>query len=148
MGVLLLSGDILHDAKLHEWLKANAPFDGTACWNIGSHRLDSESQDFRLRVQNSVYDLANKILCSGSTLHVVDRGRAPVKDRLQEMIQSQLDGHRDQASTPDLVVDPAIENRLYRPPENTGIELVPADTSTFDFGGQNMAFWSIISRMP
>ncbi len=147
-GVLLLGGDIMFDARLHEWLKFNAPFDGIACWNIGSHRLDAESQNFRLRVQNCVYDLAHEILHSGGTLHIVDRGRAPISERLDEMIQTQLDGHRDQASTTDLEVDSAIESRVYRPPENTGIELVPADTSKFEFDLQEMGFWSIISRKP
>lgn len=150
-GALLLGGDVTVDRELVSWMVAHAPFDGIACWNIGTYRLNldvtSNPSRYRLIVQNRVYEMAERILKPGGILHVVDRGRAPTEEHLQAMIESQFDGHQDQASITSLCVDPNIQYRVYEPPpENTGISMQAADTSVFGFDGNNMAFWSIVSR--
>ena len=152
-GVLLLGGDVTVDSQLAQWFRARAPFDGIACWNIGTHRLKSDvtsdPSQYRLIVQNGVYEMAECILRPGGILHVVDRGRAPTQDCLEEMVLSQLEGHQDQASVTDLQVDPNIAYRVYEPPvDGTGISMQAAETSTFEFDGRNMAFWSIVSHKP
>jgi len=152
-GVLLLGGDVTGDLELAKWAIANTPFDGIACWNVGTHQfnsnLTSDPSEYRLIVQNRVYEMAHRLLRSGGILHVVDRGRAPTEEHLQAMIESQLDGHRDQASVTNLCVDSNITYRVYQPPkDNTGISMQAADTSSFEFDGDNMAFWSIVSRKP
>ena len=152
-GALLLGGDVTIDRELVSWLVAHAPFDGIACWNIGTYRLNldvtSDPSEYRLIVQNRVYEMAERVLRPGGVLHVVDRGREPTKENVQAMVESQLDGHRDQASTTSLRVDPNIQYRVYEPPpENTGISMQAADTSSFEFNSNRMAFWSIASRKP
>jgi hypothetical protein len=146
-GALLLDGDVRVDQELVSWMVAHAPFEGIACWNIGTYRLNldvtSNPSQYRPIVQNRVYEMAERILEAGGILHVVDRGRAPTDEHLQAMIKSQFDGHQDQASVTSLRVDPNIEYRVYEPPpENTGISMHAADTSVFEFDGKNMAFWS------
>ncbi|WP_298869258.1 hypothetical protein [uncultured Gimesia sp.] len=150
-GVLLLEGNVLKDQRLEVWLREHAPFDGIACWNIGTSPLnwivDSNASEYRLKVQNIVYQMGHFILRPDGILHIIDRGHAPKENQRQEMTLAQLEVHQDQASITNLQVDPEITFRVYNPPEKgTGIEMHVVNDTTYDFDDKNRAFWSIISK--
>jgi hypothetical protein len=110
----LIEGDPVVDPGLRGWLERACGFDAVVCWLIGTHnaRLGSNfhyhakevrsSGDYRLVVQNEVYELADLVLNRGGFLHVVDRGE--VEDS-EEYRNDVLSAHRDQASTTKLVVE-------------------------------------------
>lgn len=118
--VLLIEGNVIRDDHLVKFLKAVGQFDAVVCWLIGGHgamrfnrSIDFEGVDdpseYRLFVQNTVYELADELVKSGGVLHVVDRafGVTPA------MIDDWLRSHRDQATGTSLAVEP-IESRPYR----------------------------------
>lgn len=122
--VTLIEGDILVDDELFAFLRALPPFDVVTIWLSGSHMLRSECdnirnlkiaspKEYRFRVQNKVYELAEQLLRAGGVLHIVDRGQ-PLDDQKREGF---LESHRDQASVTTLVPDAAsISERTYAEP--------------------------------
>lgn len=95
-GALLLEGDIANDPNLVEWLiKEAAPFDAVVCWLMGTHHARAlnnfvqqyrmkDSTEYRYRMQNKIYELADQILKPGGILHLVDRGEEPKEEFLKE----------------------------------------------------------------
>jgi len=155
--VLLVEGDMLNDPSLFEWLKKEAPFDAVICWLMGTHsariyndaikarRIPSPGE-YRLHVQNTVYELADEILRSNGRLHIVDRTQEPDHEEIRTGF---LDAHKDQASVTSLIVD-SLDYIVYEEPSNENkIEMcitvglsgkIPAFTK--------MAFTSIYSHKP
>ena len=130
-GVLLLGGDMLADAELKSWLLQQQRFDAVVCWNIGASAIENtaarDEAEYRLRVQNKVYDLANQVLNSGGVLHFVDRGRDLLPEQEQEQRAAMIEGHQDQASTTSLQVDSNVEFRSYTPPTaGSGVNMIGA----------------------
>ena len=75
-GALLMDGDIQNNSKLLSWLRENGPFDAVTCWLIGTHHARTYNEvfdainvsdvlEYRLSVQNRVYELADQILRAG-----------------------------------------------------------------------------------
>ena len=120
-GFLLIESDILSDPNLLSTLVAVEPFDAVTIWLIGSHDARSRCAnlrqygirdvgEYRLHVQNTVYELADRILRHGGVLQVVDRGITPDSEELQSDV---LQGHREQAEPTTL----EVINLNYRPYE-------------------------------
>lgn len=105
-GANLFEGDILADEEVEGFLCAQPKFDAITVWLMGTHPLRFEcynihelniqnTGDYRLRVQNKAYELANRILRTGGVLHIIDRGEIPTTENLRNDC---LNSHRDQAA--------------------------------------------------
>ncbi|MGP8049072.1 MAG: SEC-C metal-binding domain-containing protein [Desulfobaccales bacterium] len=124
-GVTIIESDILlNDEELLTFLLRITKFDAITVWLIGSHQLRCEcsniaalriqsSGEYRLRVQNKVYELADKILKPGGVLQIVDRGEVPNTEELKE---DTLNAHRDQASVTSLKVQ-SLDYIIYKEPD-------------------------------
>lgn len=120
-GVTLIEGDILvEDDELVSFLLDLPKFDAVMVWLIGTHFLRNEcvniaplkiqsSGEYRLSVQNIVYELADKVLRSGGVLQIVDRGEVPATDELK---QDFLNAHGEQASVTSLEVK-SLDYMIY-----------------------------------
>ena len=155
--VTLLHSELLvEDPALLTFLASEEPFDAVTIWLIGSYRLRSScrnlanlrisnSDEYRLRVQNSVYQLAGRVLRPGGWLQVVDRGEVPASDFLREDL---FRAHREQAAPTDLEVFD-VSYKLYSEPSDQGVSMV---ASTPTSGRQSdltqLAMLSILSRKP
>ena len=156
-GALLLEGDIIDDPSLIEWLSVGRSIDAIVCWLIGSHNARELNSlfltkrvrnpgEYRLCVQNRVYEIADKLLRLGGILHIVDRGEDISQEFLREDVEH---AHRDQASVTTLIVE-SIEQRLYEEPNQP--KSIPM-TTTIGLSGRvpeivKPALVSIISRKP
>ncbi|WP_335669427.1 hypothetical protein [Burkholderia pseudomallei] len=109
---LLIEGDALDDPKLVLWLSGRKRFDAVLCWMIGTHQYRghstavasrgiTEMAQYRILVQNGVYDLAEIVLRPGGILSVADRGETPSTEYVRDGL---IQGHREQASTTSLQV--------------------------------------------
>lgn len=152
-GALLLDGDILADDELDKWLREQPSFDAVLCWNIGASTFDvsvaNDVAQYRLRVQNRVYELADVLLKKGGILHIVDRGRPLLPGKETEQRATMIEGYTDQASVTSLWVNQDMGIRPYTPPlEGSGVNMVALDTTKFDYDPNKLAFWSIISEKP
>ena len=118
---LLVEADICDDPYLLPALKEFGPFDAVIVWLTGTHMLRQENAivrskrittdgQHRLFVQNTAYELADKVLKKGGVLQVADRLQMPKDDDGREDL---LLAHRDQASTTTLEVK--SENMAFRP---------------------------------
>jgi len=110
--VTLIQSDLLTDRELVPYLSSIGPFDAVTVWLTGTHFerrncMDiaslsvRNSGEYRLRVQNKAYRVADSILGSGGVLHLVDRGEVPDTEGLRNDF---LNAHRDQASVTSLRV--------------------------------------------
>jgi SAM-dependent methyltransferase len=155
--VLLLEGDILNDPHLFEWLKNEALFDAVICWLTGTHgarifnnaiikRRIPTPGEYRLHVQNTVYELADEILRPGGKLHIVDRTQEPDRDDIKTEF---FNTHKDQASVTSLIVD-TLEYVVYEEPndENKLEMCVTVPLSGIIPTHNKRAFTSIISHKP
>lgn len=156
-GALLLEGDVNNDSALQEWLIRNKPFDAVVCWLIGTHtgrpsnkvminsRINNDG-DYRLFVQNEVYEIAERVLRKDGILHIVDRGE---RTNDAAHIQETFDSHREQASTTSLVIE-SVESLPYEDPPDTGAQpmVVTLGTSGRIPTNFDMSFWSVMSRKP
>lgn len=152
--VLLIEGDILEDRNLLQWLKDNKPYDAIVCWLIGTHgyrifndiiseRNLSTPGDYRLVVQNRIYEVADELLRCQGILHVVDRGETPDKDSIKE---DYIESHKEQASVTSLTVS-SLEYREYDNNIDNGTKMNMSIGSDVVFTDKitNMAFISVIS---
>lgn len=155
--VTLVEGDVLGDVSLSDWLVEVGPFDAVACWLVGTHEARGtntamtpfgfeNARDYRLKVENLVYELADRVLRPGGVLHVVGRGEYPTTDAIRE---DALQGHRAQASVTRLAVE-SLDCREYADdPAEGGVEM----TLTVPLSGrrprmERTAFYSVVSRKP
>ncbi len=111
--ILLIEADVLlDDSEMEDFLHNLSPFDAVTAWLIGTHdaRLECKNiagleiqstHEYRLRVENRVYVLADRVLRSGGILHVVGRGEFPSTEELKRDFE---DSHREQASVTSLQV--------------------------------------------
>lgn len=109
---LIESDAMLNDAEARMFL-GQRPFDAATIWLIGTHKGRQEcdnleslrirtSQEYRLHVQNPMYQFAGEILRPGGILNVVDRGEYPDTKQKEEWT---LDPHREQAGPTSLRVE-------------------------------------------
>ncbi len=135
LDVVLIEGNIFDDPRLVAFLRSTGPFDGVVCWLIGTHggmRMNkavsaTEVQtpaDYRLLVQNTVYELADDLLKTDGVLHIVDRGQSVDEVVLEETLQ----GHKHQASVTSLEVV-EIDLRPYEESATGGAMRVGTATS-------------------
>jgi len=120
--VCIVESDLFSENEAFlQWLSEIGPFDVVTVWFVGTHMMRrycteirgrniSSSGQYRLFVQNRVYEIADKILRGGGCLQTADRTEFPKNEELKE---DYLESHRDQASVTDLVVKRA-EYRKYR----------------------------------
>ncbi len=120
---LIESDILLSDDDLLSFLMSIQCFDAITIWLIGTHHLRNECEnlfnlkikssfDYRLRVQNQVYVLADKLLRSGGVLQIIDRGEVPDTKLLREGI---LNAHKEQASVTDFEVS-SLDYMIYDEP--------------------------------
>lgn len=111
-GTVLVEADLFCDPILEAFLKEIPQFDAVTVWLVGTHLTRQHclnltplkittNQEYRLRVQNKTYELADAILRPGGILQVVDRGEIPSTDHLKD---DTLNAHKEQASVTNLVV--------------------------------------------
>lgn len=131
-GALLLNGDIQNDPKLIQRLRNNGPFDAVACWMIGTHHARTynevfdtinvgEVMEYRLSVQNRVYELAEELLRPGGVLQVVDRGQPLETEQIQ---RNYISNHKEQANVTSLEIT-GCEERYYEEASEDGVEIIP-----------------------
>jgi len=154
---VLVQGDpLLDDQLLFSYIRSKAPFDALTIWLCGTFNIRRTCanldgfdiggpNEYRLHVQNKTYTLAAELLRSGGVLHVVDRGEVPATEELRE---SFLDSHREQASDTDIeVLD--INYRLYNDLERKGVRMVVTYGSSGRVGDMSqLAMLSVRSRKP
>jgi predicted O-methyltransferase YrrM len=130
--VVLIEGNLLKDQKLFEYLRRVAPFDGIVCWLIGTHSgmafnscIDfSETPSpmhYRLKVQNSIYEIADVLLRASGVLHIVDRGQTPTS---QELIDDFFSSHKDQASVTSIVPTDFDHRSYEEPPHEDATKMI------------------------
>jgi SAM-dependent methyltransferase len=158
-GVVLLTGDLFGDLNLEPWLQKIGPFDAVVCWLIGTHQYrhanlsiarikPSSAGDYRLRVQNTTYELADRILKYDGIIHTVDRTEYPTD--IEGLKAEDVQHHRAQASVTSLVVDPNSPSYMPYQQPNAGIQMVntpPMSGRQLPENAQ-MALSSIIARKP
>ena len=153
---VIIEGDLLNDPKLWEWLLSKAgSFDAVICWLMGTHNgrilnmaiVSSEisnPSEYRLAVQNKVYEISDVVLRKGGILSIVDRGE---RLNTEELKEDCLNSHRDQASVTTLVVESA-DYMVYEEPGSEGatkmIASLPLSGRSPDFS--KFGFASVISR--
>jgi SAM-dependent methyltransferase len=108
--VIIIQGDIYCDEILQEFLK-KIRFDAVTCWLLGTHQsmqnnlayqnLYQSNLNFRLVIQNRIYELSDIILNKDGILQMIDRGGLPYDERSKN---SYLDSHKEQASVTSLNV--------------------------------------------
>ena len=119
-GALLIEADVLNDGLFVEWAKRAGPFDAVTCWFVGSHayrRYNGQiprwvcdtPQKYRLKMQNTVYELADKVLRESGVLQISDRIEYPHQ---QCMIDNEWRLHRKQASVTTLHVEDIQYRRI------------------------------------
>lgn len=152
----LIEADVCNDPALLQTLIDDTPFDAVTIWLTGTHMMrqfhrDVKSRNIgsdgahRLYVQNSVYELADRVLKSGGVLQVVDRTEAPTTD---EMRDDFLNAHREQASVTNLEVT-TLDYHIYDalPTPRTPMVFTPGTSGRIPDHIQ-YAITSIISLKP
>ena len=129
--ITLIESDFLIDEYLSSFLKDYGKFDLVTIWLIGTHSdrdncenlscLNEDvapSKNYRLKVQNGVYELSDAILRKNGILQVVDRNELPRDKLLKDEI---IKLHNAQASVTSLKVT-GLDYIPYKEPDN-GIEM-------------------------
>ncbi|MEX1014104.1 MAG: methyltransferase domain-containing protein [Candidatus Paceibacterota bacterium] len=152
--IVLVESDILTEPCFDDIHKLSGYFDAITVWLIGTHEHRyacyqlagkiKSSGEYRLRVQNKVYELADKVLKPGGVLQVVDRGEAPTSDFLKNDF---LNAHKDQASVTDLQVQELNYIEYEEKSDGIRMELTPGLSGRVPENPQR-AFISVISLKP
>jgi len=152
--VVLIESDFCNDPYLIEFLSAQDKFDAVTIWLTGTHMFRqfnsamvqnriTTSGDHRLYVQNTVYELADRILKKDGVLQVVDRNEFP---QTKEMEADLMDAHRDQASPTSLTVE-RFAVREYKEPNTRNTPMVASVGMNRRIPDPNrLAITSVISR--
>jgi hypothetical protein len=129
--VAIVISDLLIDPTLADDLISSGPFDAVTAWLIGAHEarqyceeIDkfqiSSPAEYRLRMQNSVYELANVALRAGGQLQIVDRIQHRDLDAMRaEFIRS----HTEQAEPTTLQVE-SVDFRKYNEGSGRRVTLI------------------------
>ncbi len=123
--VTLFQSDVLSDPYLMPYIQSTEGIDVITVWLIGSHLersncsnirhlLINSSGEYRLRVQNKAYKLADALLRPEGILHIVDRGEVPSSDVLKGDF---FNAHRHQASVTSMEVF-ELDYMLYEEPHS------------------------------
>lgn len=155
--ITLLHADVLmNDPEMLRFINNSGPFDAVTIWLIGTYMMRANcrnlaslniqsASDYRLHVQNRIYELAHQVLRPGGYLHVVDRG-LPLDTH--ERFNQVLLAHREQAEPTDLEVFD-VTWRDYAEPTNWGVKMVANPDSNGQFPDtSSLAMISVLSRKP
>lgn len=130
---ILVQSDILNDLELIHFCKT-IELNAVVCWLIGTHsakffdaNLDNQVRtplEYRFKVQNTIYTVADELLQIGGVLNIIDRGIHLDEYNQKILIQS----HMEQAEGTNLnVVDQVSQVELGVLPEN-GVGVVRQET--------------------
>ena len=108
----IIEANVIFDTGIIEFLKTQEKFDLVVVWLIGTHTMQKNCQNlteyeiktvnqYRLHVQNKVYEMADVLLRKGGVLQVVDRSEIPDK---KELTDDLINSHKEQASVTTLEV--------------------------------------------
>jgi len=107
--------------------------------------LNKSNIDFRLFVQNCIYELSDIILKNNGYLQIVDRGEMLYNN--EEIKKHYIIPHKNQASVTNLKVVEDIKFLEYKPLDN-GIRMVKSSFTSHE--GENtpkgVAFVSVLSK--
>ena len=131
--ITLIHADLLlHqvDSPLTNFLRNVESFDAVTIWLMGTYdmrrtcrALDplnlEDHKDYRLRVQNLAYEVADKLLKPGGAFQTVDRGLVPDTEYLRSMLFKM---HEEQASVTSLKVSD-LEYLRYNEPTDRGVSM-------------------------
>jgi len=155
---ILIEGDTLTDDGLLSWLHSIEPFDAVACWLIGSHRArqlnvalpKEDAGSYRLRVQNALHLLSDRVLRPGGVLHIVDRRIVPARREDYELaLTDMVRAHADQASQSSLIVDQNVTVRRYEPASENFVRMgLTPGVSGYTPPSDGEGLFSIIARKP
>lgn len=143
---LLLQSDILQDYDLNNFSKL-CDVQTIICWLIGTHSakaFDSNlgsgiktPMEYRLKVQNTVYEIADDILKQGGILNIIDRGLYLNEQDQQNLIIN----HKDQASVTALkVTDKIVQKKLGLPASN-GVGMVEQNSQDTEIKKSEQELW-------
>jgi hypothetical protein len=126
--ITLVQGDVIWDLELIEFLQTLPKFDAVTVWLIGTYDMKPQCGNmkekytpinYRLKVQNTVYELADCILQVGGVLQIVDRGEVLKEDSFR---QDHLNSHQEQAQGTSLeVLD--VQSKEYQEAALGGITM-------------------------
>ena len=123
------------DQPLKKFLETAPRFDAVTVWLIGTHDVRrscraiknlpiKDARDYRLCLQNKIYELADEVLVPGGVLHLVDRGIVPDTEQLREM---SFKMHMEQAEVTSLVPT-EFDFILYSEPTLRGVGMTGLNT--------------------
>lgn len=130
---ILVQSDILNDLELIHFCKT-IELNAVVCWLIGTHaakffdaNLENQVRtplEYRFKVQNTIYTIADELLTKSGVLNIIDRGIYLDEDNQKNLIRS----HMEQAEVTNLnVVDQVSQVEFGVPPEN-GVGVVKQET--------------------
>ena len=148
----LVETDVCSDPYLQTALNEDGPFDAVTVWLSGAHMFRQfnetvvgagveDDTTHRLFVQNSVYELADKVLRPGGVLQVVDRGEAPTSDLLKSDI---IRSHSEQAGPTSLKVR-TLDYTPWSPLQTSRVPMVYKKATSGRLPGKETAVYSVIS---
>jgi SAM-dependent methyltransferase len=136
--ITLVHADILLcqvDSPLAAFLQRIKRFDAVTTWLMGTYdmrrscrTLDplglSDHKDYRLKVQNLAYEIADEVLKHNGAFQAVDRGLVPDTEELRSLAFKM---HEEQASVTSLKVS-KFEYLLYTEPTVRGVSMTGFET--------------------
>jgi SAM-dependent methyltransferase len=150
--VTIVLTDPLFDRSLAEDLSSTGPFDLVTGWLIGSHEarensVEIQSQgissatEYRLFVQNVVYEIADRVLRPGGVLQLVDRIQHPDLEKMREDL---LRSHAEQAEGTTLQVRD-VSFTPYQEAPGGRVTLISEKTGEIATAGVPMYLASIVA---
>ncbi len=143
---LLIQSDILQDPKLVEYFK-ECEIESIICWLIGTHgakwfdsNLDAwvkSAMEYRLKVQNTVYEVSDEILKEGGVLNIIDRSLYLNDEELKNLIIN----HKDQASVTKLIVSDKVNQIEFGTPSTNGVGMVKQMSHDTNFEKTQEELW-------
>ena len=122
---VLLDGNFIIDEPYMLAFLESYQFDAVICWLIGTtgHLISNCAnlepmsncgpQEYRLSIQNRLYDLSHKWLKPGGILHIVDRGEYTEDP---ELIEDFINSHKAQADpTSFTIIENSFDQIKYQP---------------------------------
>jgi hypothetical protein len=153
--VTIVLTDPLFDPFLVEDIAHLGPFDLVTAWLLGSHEAREHSvevqrlgvsttTEYRLRVQNAVYDLADKVLASGGVLQMVDRVFHPDLEIMRDELRR---SHAEQAEPTTLEIS-SVSFLPYHEASGASVGLMHGKTGEVisSVEGGQLHLSSVVSR--
>ena len=152
--VLLHADTLVDDPEMLRFLDAMPPVDAVTVWLIGTYMMRrtcrnisnlriADGNEYRLRIHNRIYDLADRLLRPGGWLQIVDRGEPPSTQFLKDDV---LRSHRELAKRTSLEAFD-VSYREYEEPTDRGIRMVATPGTSGRMPNLSaLAMTSVLSR--